>query len=152
MPLLIKRLHADAMLPVRKSDGAAGYDMYSDQEVTLPPLLTVTHDDSLANSRATLVSTGIAMTVPEGTYGQLAPRSGLAVKGIHVGAGVIDEDYTGEVKVLLFNLSDKPIVLAKHERIAQLILKKIETPEVEEVQELGVTARGGNGFGSTGTS
>lgn len=144
--LLIKRLHDDAMLPVRKSDGAAGYDMYSDQEVVLPPLTF----DNASTSRATLVSTGIAMTVPQGTYGQLAPRSGLAVKGIHVGAGVIDADYTGEVKVLLFNLSDKEIVLGKHERVAQLILKKIETPEVLEVQELGVTDRGDNGFGSTG--
>ena len=150
MPLLIKRLHDDAMLPVRKSDGAAGYDMYSDQEVVLPPLMSVSSDENSSTSRATLVSTGIAMTVPEGTYGQLAPRSGLAVKGIHVGAGVIDADYTGEVKVLLFNLSNKEIVLGKHERIAQLILKKIETPDVEEVQELGVTDRGDHGFGSTG--
>ena len=150
MPLLIKRLHDDAMLPVHKSDGAAGYDMYSDQEVVLPPLMSVSSDENSSTSRATLVSTGIAMTVPEGTYGQLAPRSGLAVKGIHVGAGVIDADYTGEVKVLLFNLSNKEIVLGKHERIAQLILKKIETPDVEEVQELGVTDRGDHGFGSTG--
>lgn len=150
MPLLIKRLHDDAMLPVRKSDGAAGYDMYSDQEVVLPPLMSVSSDENSSTSRATLVSTGIAMTVPKGTYGQLAPRSGLAVKGIHVGAGVIDEDYTGEVKVLLFNLSNKEIVLGKHERIAQLILKKIETPDVEEVSELGVTDRGDHGFGSTG--
>jgi dUTP pyrophosphatase len=143
MPLFIKKLATDALLPIRKSEKAAGYDVYSNEAVTLPPL---------SSSKSVLVSTGIAMTVPYGTYGQLAPRSGLSVKGIHVGAGVIDADYTGEVKVLLFNLSEKEITLEKHERIAQLIIKKIETPEVEEVEELGVTERGEQGFGSTGKS
>jgi dUTP pyrophosphatase len=143
MPLFIKKLATDALLPIRKSEKAAGYDVYSNEAVTLPPL---------SASKSVLVSTGIAMTVPDGTYGQLAPRSGLSVKGIHVGAGVIDADYTGEVKVLLFNLTDKEITLEKHERIAQLIIKKIETPEVEEVEELGVTERGEQGFGSTGKS
>lgn len=143
MPLFIKKLATDALLPIRKSEKAAGYDVYSNEAVTLPPL---------SASKSVLVSTGIAMTVPDGTYGQLAPRSGLSVKGIHVGAGVIDADYTGEVKVLLFNLSEKEITLEKHERIAQLIIKKIETPEVEEVEELGVTERGEQGFGSTGKS
>ena len=126
MPLFIKKLATDALLPIRKSEKAAGYDVYSNEAVTLPPL---------SASKSVLVSTGIAMTVPDGTYGQLAPRSGLSVKGIHVGAGVIDADYTGEVKVLLFNLTDKEITLEKHERIAQLIIKKIETPEVEEVED-----------------
>lgn len=143
MPLFIKKLATDALLPIRKSEKAAGYDIYSNEAVTLPPL---------SASKNVLVSTGIAMTVPDGTYGQLAPRSGLSVKGIHVGAGVIDADYTGEVKVLLFNLTEKEITLEKHERIAQLIIKKIETPEVEEVEELGVTERGEQGFGSTGKS
>lgn len=143
MPLFIKKLATDALLPIRKSEKAAGYDVYSNEAVTLPPL---------SASKSVLVSTGIAMTVPDGTYGQLAPRSGLSVKGIHVGAGVIDADYTGEVKVLLFNLSEKEITLEKHERIAQLIIKKIETPEVEEVEELGITERGEQGFGSTGKS
>ena len=138
MSLLVKRLGQDSQLPVRKSNGAAGYDIYSDEETTIQP------------SEYKLVSTGIAMTVPPGTYGQLAPRSGLAVKGIHVGAGVIDRDYTGEVKVLLFNLSKDTITLEKHERVAQIILKKISVPEVEEVYQLGLTSRGDQGFGSTG--
>ena len=138
-PLYIKKLDASATLPTRGSSEAAGYDMYSMDSVTITPL------------GRTLVSTGIAMTVPMGTYGQLAPRSGLAVKkGIHVGAGVIDRDYTGEVKILLMNLSSEPVEVEVNERIAQLILKKIETPEVLEVEELTDTLRGSGGFGSTG--
>lgn len=138
-PLYIKKLDANATLPTRGSSEAAGYDMYSIDSVTIPPF------------GRTLVSTGIAMTVPMGTYGQLAPRSGLAVKkGIHVGAGVIDRDYTGEVKILLMNLSGEPVEVEENERIAQLILKKIETPEVMEVEELTDTLRGTGGFGSTG--
>ena len=137
--LLIKRLHPRATLPSRQSEQAAGYDLYTLEKIVLPPM------------GRQLVSTGIAMTVPEGTYGQLAPRSGLAVKkGLHVGAGVIDRDYTGEVKVLLFNLSDHEVEISEYDRVAQLILKKIETPPVQEVETLLDTIRGSNGFGSTG--
>ena len=138
-PLYIKKLDANATLPTRGSSEAAGYDIYSIDNVNIPPF------------GRKLISTGIAMTVPEGTYGQLAPRSGLAVKkGIHVGAGIIDRDYTGEVKVLLMNLSSDPVDIELNERIAQLILKKIETPEIVEVEELNDTLRGSGGFGSTG--
>lgn len=136
--LFVKLLHPDAILPQRKSSGAAGYDVCSIEEIVL-----------CARSKQ-LVSTGLSFTVPESTYGQLAPRSGLSVKGIHVGAGVIDRDYTGEVKVLLFNMSDDDIVIKPKERIAQLIVKKIELPDVIEVDELSLTERGENGFGSTG--
>lgn len=139
MALYIKKLTNDAILPTRGSKEAAGYDICTLDNVLIPPF------------QRTLVSTGLAMTVPEGTYGQLAPRSGLSVKkGLHVGAGVIDRDYTGEVKVLLMNLSSEPIELQSSDRIAQLILKKIETPEVVEVEELTETLRGVGGFGSTG--
>ena len=138
-PLYIQKLDPNASLPTRGSSEAAGYDMCSMDSVTIPPF------------GRTLVRTGIACTVPNGTYGQLAPRSGLAVKkGIHVGAGVIDRDYTGEVKVLLMNLSNEEVEIECNERIAQLILKKIETPEIVEVEELTQTLRGEGGFGSTG--
>ena len=139
MALYIKKLSSDAIIPTRGSKEAAGYDICTLDTVLIPPF------------QRTLVSTGLAMTVPEGTYGQLAPRSGLSVKkGLHVGAGVIDRDYTGEVKVLLVNLSSEPIELQSNDRVAQLILKKIETPEVVEVDELTETLRGVGGFGSTG--
>lgn len=139
--LLVKKLHADAKLPSRGSALAAGYDLSSLEDFTLAP-----------NSRHAF-STGISLAVPVGHYGRVAPRSGLAVKhGIDVGAGVIDADYRGEVKVLLFNFGEVAYEVKKGERIAQLVLERISTPEVTEVEDLDSTARGENGFGSTGTN
>ena len=99
-----------------------------------------------------MVATDLAMTVPVGTYGRIAPRSGIAVKyGINVGAGVIDIDYTNAVKILLFNHGSGPFHITCGDRIAQLILEKIDdTACVNEVECLTITARGGDGFGSTG--
>jgi|SRR6056300_189619 dUTP pyrophosphatase len=141
MTLGVKRLIEDAILPTRGSAHAVGYDLYSVENCVVPP----TH-------RA-LVGTGIATVLPVGVYGRVAPRSGLAVKkGIQVGAGVIDPDYTGEVKVVLFNHGDKDFEVKKGDRIAQLILERCETPEVEEIETLEQTDRGSGGFGSTGIS
>jgi deoxyuridine 5'-triphosphate nucleotidohydrolase len=138
MSLYIKKLHPNAIIPSRQSELAAGYDMCTMEKVSISPL-----------SRQ-LVSTGIAMTVPEGTYGPLASRSGLSVKnGLHVGAGVIDRDYTGEVKILLINISNDQIDIDENERVAQLIIMKIDIPCIVEVEELTDTIRGSNGFGST---
>jgi dUTP pyrophosphatase len=139
MTLLVKRLNEHATLPARGSPLAAGYDLSSSEDVSIP------------KGTRGLVGTGIAFTVPHETYGRIAPRSGLAVKkGIQVGAGVIDRDYTGEVKVVLFNHGDEDFVIKKGDRIAQLIIEKIEMPEVKLVDELLVTERGEGGFGSTG--
>jgi dUTP pyrophosphatase len=141
MNLCVKRLTPDAIVPTRGSAHAVGYDLYSTDEVVVPP----TH-------RA-LIGTGIATILPVGVYGRVAPRSGLAVKcGIQVGAGVIDPDYTGEVKVVLFNHGDKDFEVKKGDRVAQLILERCETPEVEEVGTVESTERGSKGFGSTGVS
>ena len=91
------------------------------------------------------------MAIPEGNYGRIAPRSGLAAKhSIDVGAGVIDCDYRGEVKVLLFNLSDVDFELKANERIAQLIIEKYTPTDIAEVEDLDATVRGKGGFGSTG--
>lgn len=91
------------------------------------------------------------MAIPEGNYGRIAPRSGLAAKNmIDVGAGVIDSDYRGEVKVLLFNLSDVDFEVSKNDRIAQLIIEKYTPTQLVEVEELDSTVRGVGGFGSTG--
>ena len=137
--LYVKALYEDSILPKRQSTIAAGYDICSYEDKVIKP------------GERDLFSTGISFTVPEGTYGQLAPRSGLAYKsGLHVGAGVIDRDYIGEVKVLLFNLSNTNVHIKKNDRIAQLILHQIVTPEVIKVNELNPTNRGEGGFGSTG--
>jgi dUTP pyrophosphatase len=139
MSLRVKKLTQDAILPTRGSGGAVGYDLYSTDEVVVPP----TH-------RA-LVGTSVAVVLPPGVYGRVAPRSGLAVKhGIQVGAGVVDPDYTGEVKVVLFNHGDKDFEVKKGDRIAQLVLERCETPPVEEVGAVEETDRGSGGFGSTG--
>jgi dUTP pyrophosphatase len=140
MSLGIKRLSDDALMPTRGSDGAVGYDLYSNTSCVIP-----------ASERG-LVSTGIAIILPSGVYGRVAPRSGLAVKhGIQVGAGVIDPDYTGEVKVVLFNHGDKDFEVKKGDRIAQLILEKCEVPPIGEIINLvKETERGSSGFGSTG--
>ena len=138
--LLVKKLYPDAILPKRQTPDSAGYDICSYSDYTI-----------LAGSKQ-LIDTGISFTVPEGTYGQLAPRSGLSCKGTHVGAGVIDRDYTGHVKVLLFNLNKvKSIDINKGDRVAQLLIKRISLCDVEEVEELSSTSRGSDGFGSTGS-
>ena len=113
MNLRVKKLAPDAIIPTRGSAGAVGYDLYSADDVVVPP----TH--------RTLISTGIAIVLPVGVYGRVAPRSGLAVKsGIQVGAGVVDPDYTGEVKVVIFNHGHMDFQIKKGDRIAQLILER----------------------------
>ncbi|KIK05856.1 hypothetical protein K443DRAFT_674896 [Laccaria amethystina LaAM-08-1] len=138
-PLLVKRLSQKAKLPTRGSQLAAGYDLYSAERKTVP-----------AHGKA-LIDTQISIAVPIGTYGRVAPRSGLASKFmIATGAGVIDADYRGVVFILLYNLSDKDFQVEEGDRVAQLILEKIYNPEVLEVADLDTTLRGANGFGSTG--
>ena len=123
------------------TSGSAGYNLHSSEETIIAP-----------HSRQ-LVATGIALTVPSGTYGRIAPRSGMSVKhSIDVGAGVIDEDYTGEVKVLLINHSDKEYQIQSGDRIAQLILEQIKKPETKVTRELKPTIQGKKGFGSAGIS
>jgi len=137
----VKLLSNLAKLPRRASAGAAGYDLYSTENVCIYP-----------GKRAT-ISTGIAIRMPEGVYGRVAPRSSLAVKhGICVGAGVIDPDYRGEIKVLLFNHSkNHQYQVNEGDRIAQLILEKYETPLIVQMfGDLDETERGQGGFGSTG--
>jgi len=135
----VKKLVEDAIIPTRGSTHAVGYDLYSVEDCCVPH-----------NSRH-LVGTGISIVLPVNVYGRVAPRSGLAVKhGIQVGAGVIDPDYTGEVKVVLFNRGDKDFEIKKGDRIAQLVLERCETPSVREVQSIEETVRGSGGFGSTG--
>src|SRR5210317_1294826 len=137
--LCVKKLVEDAVIPTRGSTHAVGYDLYSVEDCCVPH-----------NSRH-LVGTGISIVLPVNVYGRVAPRSGLAVKhGIQVGAGVVDPDYTGEVKVVLFNQGENDFKVAVGDRIAQLILERCETPPVKEVLTIDETTRGAGGFGSTG--
>jgi|SRR6056300_1684903 dUTP pyrophosphatase len=139
MSLGVKKLGYDSILPTRGSDGAVGYDLYSNC------------DGVIAKGKRGVVSTGIAISPPPGVYGRVAPRSGLAMKnGIQIGAGVIDPDYTGEISVIIFNMGDTDFEVKKGDRVAQLILERCETPPVEEISLLEETERGDGGFGSTG--
>ncbi|XP_030764918.1 probable deoxyuridine 5'-triphosphate nucleotidohydrolase [Sitophilus oryzae] len=141
--LLLKftKVNPDAFPPTKGSVKAAGYDLKSAEDVTVP-----------SRGKA-LVDTGIKIELPHGCYGRIAPRSGLAVKNfIDVGAGVVDEDYRGVLKVVLFNHSDADFEVKRGDRIAQLICEKIYYPDLIEVEELSDTTRGEGGFGSTGTN
>ena len=137
--LLVKKLSPAAILPSRASSGAAGYDLSSSKDCIVP-----------ARGNA-LVPTDLSIAIPSGTYARIAPRSGLAWKySIDVGAGVVDFDYRSAVGVILFNHSDADFTIKAGDRIAQLILEKIEIAEVQEVETLEETTRGSGGFGSTG--
>ncbi|XP_010263699.1 PREDICTED: deoxyuridine 5'-triphosphate nucleotidohydrolase-like [Nelumbo nucifera] len=137
--LRVKKLSEKAILPTRASPLSAGYDLSSAAETKVP-----------ARGKA-LVPTDLSIGIPDGTYARIAPRSGLAWKhSIDVGAGVIDADYRGPVGVVLFNHSDADFEVKPGDRIAQLIIEKIMTPDVLEVEDLDSTQRGSGGFGSTG--
>ncbi|KXS21589.1 dUTP diphosphatase, partial [Gonapodya prolifera JEL478] len=139
--LKVKLLSSKGKLPTRGSSHAAGYDLYSAENTVVR-----------AKNKA-VVKTDISIACPTGTYGRVAPRSGLAVKNfIDVGAGVIDEDYRGPVGVVLFNFSDNDFEVKEGDRIAQLVLERIITPPVLAVEDLDATIRGSGGFGSTGVS
>ncbi|KAL7789462.1 dUTP diphosphatase [Trichoderma ceciliae] len=139
IPLQVKKLSPQGRLPTRGSAFAAGYDVYAARDTVVPARGKV------------LVDTDISIAVPAGTYGRIAPRSGLASKHfIDTGAGVIDADYRGPLKILLFNHAETDYEIKEGDRVAQLVLERIVTPEVVEVEELEESVRGIGGFGSTG--
>lgn len=140
LPILqVKRLSDKAILPIKGSYGAAGYDLFSTENVIIP-----------ARKKA-CIKTGISIALPDETYGRVAPRSGLALKNsIDVGAGVIDMDYRGEIAVILFNHGDQDFEVSEGDRIAQLIVERIMPTILKEVDDLSKTMRDKNGFGSTG--
>ena len=137
--LRFKQLDPKAILPTRGSSFAAGLDICSIEDVVIEP-----------HQRAT-ARTGLAVAIPHGFYGRVAPRSGLAVKqGLDVLAGVIDSDYRGELCCVLYNTGDAAIQLPAGSNICQLIIEKIITPQATWTNDLDETARGAGGFGSTG--
>ncbi len=161
-PILeVKRLFDDVDLPHKGSGLAAGYDLHAysyafvDGEGNISETVKLDEDHVLsipANHRC-LVKTGLAFAIPENCYGRVAPRSGLALKkGIDIGAGVIDQDYRGEVGAIIFNFNSKPFEVKKGDRVAQFICERIVYAELEEVDDLDDTDRGKKGFGSTGSN
>ena len=138
--LLFMKTTANAIIPKKKSQGAAGYDIYCLDDIHIEPR---------SNRKC---QTGISVTIPKGYEGKVSSRSGLSVDHmIECGAGVIDSDYRGEIGVVLYNHSDSPFEIEKGSRIAQLVIHKILEDEiVEEVLEMNETERGSGGFGSTG--
>lgn len=131
--------------PVRSSECAAGYDICCNETFFLDPW-----------SRK-LVGTGLRFFIPKGCYARIAPRSGLALMGIDIGAGVVDVDYKGEVKVLVINNSPKCTTIHAGIRLCQVILEKIHTPQVYMLalnssvpHMMDESSRGDNGFGSSG--
>ncbi|XP_027869788.1 deoxyuridine 5'-triphosphate nucleotidohydrolase, mitochondrial [Xiphophorus couchianus] len=137
--LRFSKLSDFATTPTRGSAKAAGYDLYSAYDYSIGPL------------DKAIVKTDIQIAVPHGCYGRVAPRSGLAAKHfIDVGAGVVDEDYRGNVGVVLFNFGKETFEVKKGDRVAQLVCEKICYPDLVEEETLDETVRGAGGFGSTG--
>ena len=137
--LRFMKLSENATTPLRGSRNAAGFDLFSAET------------KEISSQGHGIVKTDIAVMLPKGTYGRVAPRSGLAAKHfIDVGAGVVDYDYRGNVGVVLFNHHNKPFQVNKGDRIAQFVIEKICTPKLVEVTELDNTERGAGGYGSTG--
>jgi len=137
--LKFQRLDPRAVLPTRGSPAAAGLDLYCLEAVILAP------------GQRALARTGLSVAIPEGFYGRVAPRSGLATRnGLDVMAGVIDADYRGELACLLYNAGSELIELPPLSKICQLIIEKIITPKAAWADQLSDTERGSRGFGSTG--
>jgi dUTP pyrophosphatase len=140
--LRFRRLSETARPPARAHDGDAGYDLYADEAARLDP-----------GERAS-VGTGIAVAIPDGNAGLVLPRSGLAARhGISVvnAPGLIDAGYRGELRVLLLNTDrENAFHVTPGDRIAQLVVVRIEGSTLEESEELDETGRGAGGFGSTG--
>ncbi|EKX31848.1 hypothetical protein GUITHDRAFT_82757 [Guillardia theta CCMP2712] len=137
--MLKVKLQDGATIPKRATEGSACYDLYSNEEGTIP-----------AHSRR-MFDTGVYVEFPNQFMLQILSRSGLSLKhGLQVGAGIVDSDYRGSIKVLLYNHSDSAYHIEKHDKIAQMALIHIETPDIEVVNEINDTDRGENGFGSTG--
>jgi dUTP pyrophosphatase len=143
MTLKMMKLSPSASPFVQPKPGDVGYDMKANVGYGGRIVVPV--------RERRLIPTGIAVAIPEGFYGQVAPRSGLALKhGIVVLGGVIDPSYRGDVAVMLLNSGGEPFYVEHGDRIAQLIIQQVATPLIELVDDLDDTWRGGAGFGSTG--
>jgi dUTP pyrophosphatase len=139
MKILVKKLIADAKIPSFALPGDVGMDLFSAEDVVLKP-----------GGRAS-VKTGIAIKIPEGYAGLIWDKGGIAWKGgIKTMGGVVDSGYRGEVGVVLCNLSKEVYTIKKGDKVAQMLVQKVESPEIVETDKLDETTRGAGAFGSTG--
>ena len=138
----IKKLSPNAIIPTKADCGAAGFDLYATQDYAFP----------LLPGERRMFPTDIAIEIPPGYYGQIAPRSGIALKsGIMTMAGILDETFRGNINVILYNSSNEPFEVKKGQRIAQLIFHKYENAVFREVEQLSDSSRNTGGFGSSGS-
>ena len=141
--ILIKKTNKEVIIPKYKTDGSSGVDLsaFLEKKVVIKP------------NSSELIPTGLQVAIPEELEIQIRPRSGLAAKesiGVLNSPGTIDSDYRGELKIILFNHSNKDFIINNGDRIAQMVLVPIFKMEFEEVDSLPDTVRGQGGFGSTG--
>ena len=141
--VLVKKLNPSVQLPSYKTNGASGMDLmaFIEKPINLEP------------GKSCLVPTGLSVAFPEEYEIQIRPRSGLAAKNnisVLNTPGTIDSDYRGEIKVILYNHSNKNFIINNNDRVAQMVLTPILKIEIEETNELPESIRGGGGFGSTG--
>lgn len=136
--LPIRRLDPAAVLPTRAHPDDAGLDLYGLEDATVPP------------GEGRVLRTGVAVAVPPEHVGLVCDRSSMAKRGLKTAGGVIDAGYRGEVGVVVWNLSREAQTVKKGERVAQMLVIPIATPAPIDSEDLGATARGEGGFGSTG--
>ena len=137
----VQKLDPNATIPTMANSTDAGYDLYAQ----------IDSSSTIINPKEIkLISTGIAMAIPRGYAGLIWDRSSMGVKGIHRFAGVVDSGYRGEVKVCLYNSNDRPYLLNSGDRIAQILIQKVDNFYLREVASLNETDRGDGGFGSSG--
>lgn len=150
LSIKVKRLSSSSVMPVKGTSHAAGFDLFAAAAVTVPAC-AVDDSSGIVRIGTAVVPTGLSFEIPAGHYGRIVERSGMAFRqGLHSGAGVIDADYRGEVRILVYNFGPEPIVIEQGMRFAQMIIERIGEFEMEEAGELSLSARGDGGFGSTG--
>jgi dUTP pyrophosphatase len=138
MELKVKKAQKDAKIPRYGHKGDAGLDLFSSVDVIVE------------KGKLQAIPTGIKVAIPDGYAGLIWDKSGTSLKGVHRLAGVIDSGYRGEVKVVMINLGDRPFVIDRGMKIAQMLVQPIVTVHVVEAEDLDDTSRGEGGFGSTG--
>ncbi len=138
MKLKIKKIHNDAKLPNRAHHDDAGIDMFAYGTHTVEPHQTVA------------IPTGVSMELEKGFVSLVWDKSGISLKGMKTVGGVIDAGYRGEYKIVVHNLTESPYVFSHGDKVAQILIQKVEFPDLVEVEELSDSSRGEGGFGSTG--